>query len=42
VKCSPRINEIEAGEVKEISLEAWTGHEGSRWLRLPDFMTIGT
>jgi len=25
-----------------IPLQAWTGPEGSRRLRLPDFMTIGT
>jgi hypothetical protein len=27
---------------KAIPLKAWTGHEGSRRLRLPDFKTIGT
>jgi len=27
---------------KTIPLEAWTGPEGSRSLRLPDFKTIGT
>jgi len=27
---------------KEIPLQAWTGPEGSRRLRLPDFRTIGT
>jgi hypothetical protein len=27
---------------KAISLQAWTGPEGSRKLRLPDFKTIGT
>jgi hypothetical protein len=27
---------------KTISLQAWTGPEGSRRLRLPDFKTIGT
>jgi len=27
---------------KAIPLQAWTGLEGSRWLRLPDFKTIGT
>ena len=27
---------------KAIPLQAWTGPEGSRWLRLPDFKTIGT
>ena len=27
---------------KAIPLQAWTGPEGSRTLRLPDFKTIGT
>jgi hypothetical protein len=27
---------------KAISVQAWTGPEGSRRLRLPDFKTIGT
>jgi hypothetical protein len=27
---------------KEIPLQAWTGPEGSRRLRLPDFKTVGT
>ena len=27
---------------KEIPLKSWTGHEGSRRLRLPDFKIIGT
>ena len=27
---------------KAVPLQAWTGPEGSRRLRLPDFMTIGT
>jgi len=27
---------------KGIPLQAWTGPEGSRRLRLPDFKTIGT
>jgi len=27
---------------KAILLQAWTGPEGSKELRLPDFMTIGT
>jgi len=31
---------IEKG--KAIPLQAWTGPEGSRKLRLPDFKTIGT
>jgi len=30
------------GKGKTILLEAWTGPEGSRRLRLPDFKTIGT
>jgi len=30
------------GKCKPIPLEAWTGPEGSRRLRLPDFKTIGT
>jgi len=28
-------------KVKTIPLQAWTGPEGSRRLRLPDFKTIG-
>jgi len=27
---------------KAIPLQAWTGLEGSRRLRLPDFKTVGT
>jgi hypothetical protein len=30
------------GKGKAIPLHAWTGPEGSRRLRLPDFKTIGT
>ena len=30
------------GEGKAIPLQAWTGHEGSRRLRLPDFKTVCT
>ena len=30
------------GKGKPIPLQAWTGPDGSRRLRLPDFMTIGT
>jgi len=30
------------GKGKTIPLQAWTGPEGSRKLRLPDFKTIGT
>jgi len=30
------------GKGKAIPLQAWTGPEGSRSLRLPDFKTVGT
>ena len=30
------------GKGKAIPLQAWTGPEGSRRMRLPDFKTIGT
>ena len=30
------------GKGKAIQLQAWTGPEGSRRLRLPDFKTAGT
>ena len=30
------------GKGKTIPLQAWTGPEGTRRLRLPDFKTIGT
>jgi len=30
------------GKGKAIPLQAWTGPEGSRSLRLPDFKTFGT
>jgi hypothetical protein len=30
------------GKGKAILLQVWTGPEGSRRLRLPDFKTIGT
>jgi len=30
------------GNGKAIPVQAWTGPEGSRRLRLPDFMTLGT
>ena len=29
------------GKFKAISLQAWSGPEGSRRLRLPDFKTVG-
>jgi hypothetical protein len=30
------------GKSKAIPVEAWSGPEGSRKLKLPDFMTVGT
>jgi hypothetical protein len=33
---------LSKGKGKSIPLQAWTGPEGSRSLRFPDFMTIGT
>jgi len=30
------------GKGKAIPLKTWTGPEGSRRLRLPDFKTVGT
>jgi hypothetical protein len=30
------------GKGKAIPLQAWTGPDGSRRLRLPDFKTVGT
>jgi len=30
------------GKGKALSLDTWTGPEGSRMLRVPDFKTIGT
>jgi hypothetical protein len=30
------------GKSKGIPLQAWTGPQGSRRLRIPDFKTIGT
>jgi len=44
----PQISEIPEGLInysvkgKAIPLQAWTGPEGSRRLRLPDFKTIST
>jgi hypothetical protein len=37
-----RQHDIVKGKGKAIPLQAWTGPEGSRRLRLPDFKTIGT
>jgi hypothetical protein len=36
------IYSIVKGKGKAIPLQAWTGPEGSRRLRFPDFKTIGT
>jgi hypothetical protein len=38
------VNSIDTvkGKGKAIPVQAWTGSEGSRRLRLPDFKTIGT
>ena len=33
---------IGKGKGKAIPLQAWTGPEGSRRMRLPDFKTVGT
>jgi len=35
-------NLVYKGKGKAIPLQAWTGPEGSRKLKLPDFMKIGT
>jgi hypothetical protein len=37
-----QIFQIKAKEGKAIPLQAWTGPEGSRSLRLPDFKTVST
>jgi hypothetical protein len=36
-----KVNPVTGKKGKAIPLQAWTGPEGSRKLRLPDFMTIG-
>jgi hypothetical protein len=33
---------IKKGKGKTIPVQAWTGPEGSRRLKLPDFKTVGT
>jgi hypothetical protein len=33
---------MEKIKVKQSNYRTWTGPEGSRMLRLPDFMTVGT
>ena len=38
----PHLLEYGKGKGKAIPLQAWTGPEGSRRLRLPDFKTVGT
>jgi len=40
VKADCKVRSI--GKGKAIPLQAWTGPEGSRRLRLPDFKTVGT
>jgi len=42
LKANWLLNSEYAGVKKAIPLQAWTGPEGSRRLRLPDFKTIGT
>jgi hypothetical protein len=34
--------QMQSEKGKAIAMQIWTGPEGSRRLRLPDFMTIGT
>jgi hypothetical protein len=36
------LHKIYSDLVKAIPVKAWPGPEGSRRLRLPDFMTVGT
>ena len=40
--CLKELGMVFRSEYKAIPLQAWTGPEGSRKLRLPDFKTIGT
>jgi hypothetical protein len=42
VQLGPEVRRGNIKEHKAIPLQAWTGPEGSRRLRLPDFKTIGT
>jgi len=35
-------NTVSINKGKAITLQAWMGPEGSRRLRLPDFMTVST
>ena len=39
--CNRMYNIEGTGKDKAIPLQAWTGPEGSRRLRLPDFKTVG-
>jgi len=39
---SPESHMTGKGKGKAIPLQTWTGREGSRRMRLPDFKTIGT
>jgi len=36
------LNTLKKGKGKAIPLQAWTGPDSSRRLRLPDFKTVGT
>jgi len=42
VKCEISVFISSLVKGKAIPLQVWTGSEGSRKLRLPDFKTIGT
>jgi hypothetical protein len=36
------LKKVKQGKGKAVPLQAWTGSEGSRRFRLPDFKTIST
>ena len=42
LRCYFTLLKCHAIKGKAIPSQAWTGHEGSRRLRLPDFKTVGT
>jgi len=42
ISAGDEVNKQNTGKGKAIPLQAWTGPEGSRRLRLPDFKTVGT
>ena len=42
LRTEERFPDMKGKKGKAIPLHAWTGPEGSRKLRLPDFKTIGT